>query len=40
MSDYGDMLQEILFNGSVDVTAQCKYKHRLFDQCAVLDYVS
>ena len=39
MSDYDEMLQEILFNGSVDVTAQYRYEHRLFHQCAILVYV-
>ena len=39
MSDYDEVLIKILFSESVDFTAQYRYKHRLFDQCAILDYV-
>ena len=30
---------KILFSESVDFTAQYRYEHRSFHQCAILDYI-
>ena len=39
MSDYDEVHNKILFSESVDFTAQYRYEHRSFHQCAILGYI-
>ena len=39
MSEYDEVHERILFSESVDVTAQYRYQHRPFHQCASLGYI-
>ena len=39
MSDYDEVLWQVVFSESIDLTAQYRYEHRLFHQCATLGYI-